>query len=248
MNIKWKSFSVKRIIEFFITSIISGFIGCWIGIYMNRPDISYYVRINQPAEISVDNSRRILKFLHSRRRNLRWANTYSSSVYISNTGYRAYKGTDFSRTKEPLRIETDSPIELFTIDDKKSSETTVSIKGEKGVYYIEFDFLNYGKSIRFVFTHQRPLKYLNIKGAGVDLPYIKEKSPLRIWFYQNFFLVVFILVIVSILFYYNTSKFDKEYYRLLQQFSVAKNNKAKKEIIKQIGILFEKNMEKHDKK
>jgi len=255
MNIKLQC-PIRSLVALIISSIFSGFIGWWIGIYMSRPDISYYAHINQPAKISIDNSHKVLKSWHKGRRNLRMANTYSSSVYISNTGYHAYKGDDFSHTKEPLRIETDSPMELFAIDDKKSPETAISIKGDQGIYYIEFDFLNYGKSIHFVFTHQKPLKYLHVKGSGIDLPYIKEKTPLRIWIYHNFFLMIFILFIIGILLDrgivwlidYRTSKFDKDYYQLLQLLAVEKNKKTKHEIINKIGTLLKKHVEENAKK
>ena len=244
--------NLKEYIKQFIILIVGGVIGWWIGIYMDRPDISYYTQINQQAEINSDNSHRVLRSWYRSRKNLRRSSIYSSSVYISNTGHHAYEGKDFSHSKEPLRIESNSPIELFTIDDKKSPETAASIKEKNGIYYIEFDFLNYGQSIHFVFTHSQPIRYLHVKGSGVNLPYIKEKTPLRIWAYRHFFLGMLIFVVVGILlsigilwiFNYKTPKFYKEFDRLLQQFLIEKNKRIKKDIMKQIDILFKKYIEK----
>lgn len=245
MNFQW-----KEIIKSIFWIVVGGIIGWWIAMYMDRPDISYYVQKNQQAKFQTVNSQKVLTSWRRTRKNPQIGNLYSSSVYIRNTGHHAYKGEDLSKAKEPLRVESNEPIALFTVDDKQSPESTFSVKEKDGIYYIEFDFLNYGRSVRFVFTHHNPIKHLWVRGAGLNLPSIRENTPFKIWVYHHSFfsLGIFIVVIISFSFvvlrkiYSKYTSFDEEYYQLIQQFLITKNKKEKEELIKRINALLEKHL------
>ena len=196
MNIKLQ---LRKLVIFFIGTIFGGIVGWGIATYMDRPDISYYVKLNRHATVRTENSKRILTSWHRTRWNLKRGEIYSSSVYIRNTGNHAYKGEDFSKRKNPLRIESDKPITLFTINDKQNPETTVSITDKNGIYYIDFDFINYGKSINFVFIHSQPVKYIQVKGAGVNLPSIKEKVPFKMWIYTHPMGMLVLVILLEVL-------------------------------------------------
>ena len=255
MNTKLKCL-MRTLVTYFIVSIFSGIIGWLICVYMDRPDISYYVQANQQAKFQTINSQKVLTSWRRTRKNPQLGDLYSSSVYIRNTGYHAYKGADFSNSKEPLRVESNEPIVLFTVDDKQASESSVSVKEKDGIYYIEFDFLNYGKSVRLVFTHHHPVKYLRVMGAGSNLPSIRENTPFKIWAYRHFFsfLGIFIIVILFFLFvvlgkiYSKYTRFDEEYYQLIQQFLTIKNKKERQKIMQQINDLFQKRGTQNAKK
>ena len=244
MNTFWKS----KIISFVAGIFVGGVVGWAISTYMDRPDISYYTRINQQAKIKNTGSRKTLTSWNITRRNPEKGDIFSSSVYIRNTGYHAYKGEDFSQEKDPLRIESDHAIRLFAINDKQSPESKISTKDKNGIYYIEIDFLNYGRMVHFIFTHERPVRYIHVKGSGVNLPVIKEKMPIMIWLYRHPILMLLILIFImlastfSIFFLLDRKvrKVEEEYHRLVDKYLNTQNEKRKKQIMKQIGKLFKK--------
>ena len=235
MNIKIK-LQLQKLVIFFIGTLGGGIVGWGITNYMDRPDISYYAKLNQHATVRTENSKRILTSWYRTRRNLKRGEIYSSSVYLRNTGNHAYKGEDFSKGKNPLRIESDKPITLFTINDKQNPETTVSITDKNGIYYIDFDFINYGKSINFVFIHSQPVKYIQVKGAGVNFPSIKEKIPFTIWMYTHplWTLISFLLLALLLIYwvdYTYSTKIEQEHNKQLAELVKLQNelkSRAKK--------------------
>lgn len=212
----------QKLQELLIGAIFGGIIGWGIATYMDRPDISYYSKINQYARIDTVNSTRVLTSWYRRWKNSKRGTIFSSSVYIRNTGYHAYKGADLSRDKNPLRIESDKPIKLFTVNDTQSPETKVSVIDKNGIYFIDFDFINNGKSLNFVFTHSQPVKYIHVKGSGIDLPYIREKQPFNMLIYTHPYLILVLFVFASILCLWCVSAFfdkkiNKEEQKLLSE-------------------------------
>lgn len=211
---------LQKLVIFLLGAIFGGIIGWGISTYMDRPDISYYSKINQHARIDTVNSTRVLTSWYRVWKKLKRGTIYSSSVYIRNTGYHSYKGSDLSREKNPLRIESDKPIELFTVNDTQSPETKVSVIDKNGIYFIDFDFINSGKSLNFVFAHSQPVKYIRVKGSGVDLPYIREKQPFNMLIYTHPYLLLVLFIFASILFLWGLSTFfdrkiNKEEQKLL---------------------------------
>ncbi len=211
---------LQKLVIFLLGAILGGIIGWGISTYMDRPNIFYYAKLNQHAKVTIKKSQKILTSWYRTRRNPKRGEVYSSSVYIGNTGYHAYKGIDLSQEKNPLRIESDKPIELFTVNDTQSPETKVSVIDKNGIYFIDFDFINSGKSLNFVFTHSQPVKYIRVKGSGVDLPYIREKEPFNMLIYTYPYLLLVLFIFASILFLWGLSTFfdrkiNKEEQKLL---------------------------------
>ena len=107
-----------------------------------------------------------------------------------------------------------------------ASMFTTMVNSSSGI--VSYLLSHFVYQYHFVSTHAQPIKYLHVKGSGVDLPYIRENAPLKIWAYRHFFLVILIFIVASILLSvllsrvilrlvaYKTPESDKEYYQLLQ--------------------------------